>query len=358
MKVSYRVAASLAAGFALLFTGTAAAHGGSGSGAVYTQTNSPTGNAVHRLDRGPDGSLTPIATYRTGGLGTGASLRSQGAVALSDDGRVLLAVDAGSNDIAAFHVGRRGHLTLVDREPSGGVTPVSVDIADGSAYVLNSGGAANVTAFDVDGSGRLRARNTSALTAGASGAAQVSVAPDGRELVVTERVSNRIETLPLRFGRVGAPVVTASSGAVPFGFAFSPRGDLVVSEAGASTVSSYRLAGNGTARTITGSLAVGQGAACWVAVTGDGRFAYTGNATGSISGFSIARDGALTALNADGLTARSPRPNDLAIVGNTLYAINPSTGEITAYRVRSDGRLDALPGVANLGTGLAGLAAL
>src|SRR4051812_10439554 len=290
MKVRFRAAAPIAAGFALLFTGSAMAS----EGAVYTQTNSTTGNAVHRLDRGPDGTLTPVATYRTGGAGTGAGLGSQGAVALSDDGRVVVAVDAGSNDVAAFRVGRRGHLTLVDREPSGGLTPDSVDIADGSVYVLNSGGTANVTGFDLDRSGRLRARETVDLTAGALGAAQVSVAPGGRSLVVTERLANRIETLPLRFGRIGAPVVTPSSGAVPFGFAFSPRGDLVVSEAGASTVSSYRLAGNGTARVIIASLPVGQGAACWVAITPDGRFAYTGNASGSISGFAIGRDAGLT----------------------------------------------------------------
>ena len=354
MKVLFRAAAPLAAGFALLFTGTAMANGG---GAVYTQTNATTGNAVHRLDRGPDGSLTWVATYRTGGTGTGAGLGSQGAVALSDDGRVLIAVDAGSNDIASFHIGRRGHLTLVDREPSGGVMPVSVDIAGGNAYVLNAGGTANVTGFDLDGSGRLRPRSTSALSAGAFNAAQVSVTPDGRDLVVTEKGPSRIETFPLRSGRIGAPVATASSGAVPFGFAFSPRGDLIVSEAGASTVTSYRLSGNVAARVISASLPVGQGAACWVAVTGDGRFAYTGNATGSISGFAIARDGSLTALNADGLTATSPRPNDLAIAGNYLYVVNPPAGEVTAYRIGNDGHLEAFPGVANLGTGLAGLAA-
>ena len=65
--------------------------------------------------------------------------------------------------------------------------------------------------------------------------------PDGRSLVVSERLANRLETLPLDcFGRPGAPVVTASSGAVPFGFGITPQGTLVVSEAGASTVSSYR----------------------------------------------------------------------------------------------------------------------
>ena len=136
MKVTFL--AALAVGFALLFGGTAMAHGGPG-GAVYTQTNSPAGNAVHRLDRGSDGSLTPVAIYRTGGTGTGASLSSQGAVALSDDGRVLVAVNAGSNDISSFRVGRRGHLTLVDRVPSGGVLPNSVDIDRGSVYVLNAG---------------------------------------------------------------------------------------------------------------------------------------------------------------------------------------------------------------------------
>jgi len=349
MKVTFL--AALAAGFALLFGGTAMANGG--AGAVYTQSNSPTGNAVWRLDRGPDGSLTPVASYRTGGLGTGAGLGSQGAVALSDDGRVVVAVDAGTNDITAFRVGRRGHLTVVDREPSGGVLPVSADIADGSVYVLNAGGdTPNVTAFDVDGSGKLRPRGTTALPAGSSGAAQVSVSPDGRELVVTERVANRVDTFPLKFGRLGAPVVTPSSGPVPFGFAFSPRGDLVVSEAGNSTVSSYR---NG--RLSTASLAVGQGAACWVAITPDGRFAYTGNATGSISGFAIARDGSLRALTADGRTALSPRPNDLAIAGGFLYAVNPATGEITAYRIGDDGSLTQTPGAANLGTPLAGLAA-
>lgn len=347
--------APLAAGFALLFSAAPAL--ASPGGAVYTQTNSPTGNAVHRLDRGPDGSLTPVASYRTGGRGTGAGLGSQGAVALSDDGRLLLAVDAGSDDVAAFRVGRRGHLTLVDRKPSGGTTPVSIDIAGDRAYVLNAGGRANVTAFALDRSGGLRPRATAPLAPGAEGAAQVSVSPDGRALVVTERVSNRLETLPLRGGRIGAPIVTASAGAVPFGFAFSPRGALVVSEAGASTVSSYRLGADLTPRAITAALPVGPGAACWVAITDDGRFAYTGNGSGSISGFAIGRDGALKALTADGLTALAPGPNDLAIAGRYLYAVNPGAGAVTAYRILGDGRLVEQPGATDLGAGLQGLAA-
>jgi 6-phosphogluconolactonase (cycloisomerase 2 family) len=346
MKVTFP--AALAVGFALLFGGTAMAS----TGALYTQTNSAAGNAVHRLDRAPDGSLTWVATYRTGGAGTSAGLGSQGAVALSDDGRTLLAVDAGSNDVASFHVTRHGHLTLVDRVPSGGTLPVSVDIADGTAYVLNQGGTTpSVAAFSVDRSADLRPRSVTPLPAGSNGAAQVSVAPDGRSLVVTEKQAGRIDTFPLRNGRLGTPVLTPSSGPVPFGFAFSPRADLVVSEAGNSTVSSYR---NGDL--VSASLAVGQGAACWVAIDPAGRFAYTGNATGSVSGFKLNRDGSLTALNADGLTATSPRPNDLAFAGSYLYVINPNVGQVTAYKQQPDGSLQPLPST-TLGTNLAGLAA-
>ena len=72
--------------------------------------------------------------------------------------------------------------------------------------------------------------------------------------------------------------MTASSGAVPFGFGISPQGAIVVSEAGASTVSSYRLGPDGALHTITASLGVSQGAACWVAISPSGRLAYTGNA--------------------------------------------------------------------------------
>src|SRR4051794_21925185 len=167
MKVTFL--AALAVGFALLF-------GGSANAAVYTETNSQSGNAVWRLDNAPDGSLTPVALYRTGGSGTGAGLGSQGAGAVSDDGRLVAAGDAGTNDVALFKVGRRhGHLTLIARQPSGGLMPVSADFDHGALYVLNAGGPTpNVSVFDLDG----RARGGAALPAGSAGAAQVSVSPD------------------------------------------------------------------------------------------------------------------------------------------------------------------------------------
>jgi 6-phosphogluconolactonase len=323
-------------------------------GFLYTQTNDPAGNAVQRFDRA-GGSLTPAGTVATGGAGLATLGSRQGAVELSGDGRNLYAVNAGSDSVSAFRV-HRHRTVLLGSVPSGGVAPDSVDEDRGRVYVLNSGGTPSVSAFwrRFDGSLKAIPGGTRELAPGASGVAQVSVTPDGRELIVTERLANRIETLPLdAVGRPGAPVVNASSGTVPFGFAISRRGDIVVSEAGASSVSSYREGAAGALRTITASLPVGAGAACWVAISPDGRLAYTGNASGSISGFAIARDGSLTAIG----TTATPSPRDLAFdaSGRYLLAVMPG-GQVSSYRVGRDGSL-TLAGNAPAAVGITGAAA-
>ena len=325
------------AGFLLL-----AADAMATQGALYTQTNDPAGNTVQRFDRARDGSLTPAGTLATGGLGLADLGGRQGAVELSGDGRYLYAVNAGSDSVSVFRTGHR-RTQLIGTFGSRGVAPASIAEHRGRVYVLNSGGTPSVAAFWrwFDGSLKPIPGGTRALAPGAQGAAQVSVTPDSRALVVSERDSNRLETLSLdRLGRPGAPVVTPSSGAVPFGFGISPRGTIVVSEAGASTVSSYRFAARGTLRAVTASLPVGQGAACWVAVSPNGRFAYTGNAAGGISGFAIGRDGSLGALDADGLTAPlvpSPRDLDFDASGRYLHAVSPGNattgGQVTTFRV-------------------------
>jgi 6-phosphogluconolactonase len=338
------------AGFLLLAANAMASSGG----ALYTQTNDPAGNSVQRFARAADGSIKPAGTFATGGLGLATLGGRQGAVELSDDGRYLYAVNAGSDSVSVFRTSRT-RIRLVDTVASGGDAPASVDEQDGRVYVLNSGGTPNVTAFWRGGRGSLKAIATRELAPGADGAAQVSVLPDGRSLVVSERLANRLETLPLdRFGRPGAPTVTASSGAVPFGFGIAPQGTLVVSEAGASTVSSYRAARDGSLRTLTASLAVGQGAACWVAVSPNGRFAYTGNAAGGISGFAIARDGTLSPIGTTLLA--SPRDLDFDASGRYLQAIS-ATGQVASYRVGSNGSL-TLVDTAPAAAGITGAAAL
>ena len=107
--------------------------GDGGPRAVYTLTNQVAGNAVAVFARAGDGTLTPAGSFSTGGAGTGAGLGSQGAVTLSNDGRLLFAVNAGSNDVSVFRVNPEG-LSLLSRTPSGGTLPASVtDAAMSSA---------------------------------------------------------------------------------------------------------------------------------------------------------------------------------------------------------------------------------
>jgi 6-phosphogluconolactonase (cycloisomerase 2 family) len=346
----------LALAAALLLAGglSSSAMASHGGGSLYTQTNDPNGNSVQRFDRAADGSLRPAGTFATGGAGLAALGGRQGAVELSGDGRYLYAVNAGSDSVSVFRTSP-GRTRLIDTVSSRGAAPASIAEHHGRVYVLNSGGTPSVTAYWRLPGGSLWPVATRELAAGAQGAAQVSVTPDGRSLVVSERLSNRLETLPLdRFGRPGAPVVTPSSGAVPFGFGITQQGTIVVSEAGASTVSSYRLATGGSLRSLTASLPVGQGAACWVAVSPNGRFAYTGNAAGGISGFAIGRDGSLTALGAPTLLP-SPRDLDFDESGRFLHAVS-SSGQVTSYRVGNDGSL-TVAGTAPAAAGITGAAA-
>src|SRR6266480_7544764 len=68
----------------------------SGVGRVYIMTNKAEGNSVLVYRRARDGSLQKIQEVATHGLGTGVTqdpLMSQGALALSGDGKLLFAVN-------------------------------------------------------------------------------------------------------------------------------------------------------------------------------------------------------------------------------------------------------------------------
>ncbi|HEX2571836.1 MAG TPA: beta-propeller fold lactonase family protein [Polyangia bacterium] len=333
------------------------AHAGADrSGAVYVMNNDAQGNAVLVFERAPDGALVASGSYRTGGRGTSGALESQGALRLSHDQRWLFAVNAGSNEISVFAV-QPGGLRLVDKVASGGDVPISLTACRHLLYVLNAGGGGNITGFYLTPSGRLyripgSTRPLSNRGVGhAPTPAEISFSPDGRQLVVTERTSNLILTYAVgAFGLPSAPVAHRSSGEMPFGFEFTPGGALVVSESfggapGAGAVSSYAL-GRGGLQVISPSVPSHQSDTCWVAITGDGRYAYVTNTlSGSVTGYQVGRDGSLTLLSADGRTGdtggKDSLPIDAAFSGGSryLYVLNFGTHNVIAYEVGEDGSL-------------------
>lgn len=333
-------------------------------GAVYTLMNlkaAAGGNAVAVFTRAGDGTLSAAGTVATGGSGTGSGLGSQGALAMSDDGRWLFAVNAGSNDFSILRVSPTG-LALTQRIASGGTQPISLTVHGTLLYVLNAGGSGNISGFALDKEGGATAipGATRSLSGAAVGPAEVAFSPDGRWLVVTEKTTNRIDVYAVGSdGLATGPMPQASAGTTPFGFAFGLRNGLFVSEA-AGTASSYVLGANGSLTTTSGAVATYQGAPCWLVVTKDGRFAYTANAhSGTISGFTVGADGSLTLLDADGRTA-DVGPGNIDLAGSNngryLYQLRGS-GPIVALRVEDDGHLTLLNRVGNMPGAVAGLVA-
>jgi len=336
-------------------------------GAVYTMSNGADGNRVLVFHRHAGGGLQWAGSYPTGGLGTGASLGDQGALASSGDGRWLLAVNAASNELSVFAV-RRDALVLTDIVPSGGENPLSVAIDANLVYVLNAGGAAgstdNISGFYLSPLGRLQALpgSTQALSAANTGPAEISFALHGDQLVVTEKNTNRLDQFAVdESGVAGAVHSSPSSGATPFGFAISRSGLLVVSEAPGSALSSYWLHPDATLSGVTASLADHQGAACWVVLSKNERFAYTANAGGNdISGYRVTPDGSLTLLADGGVTGVADKhPLDLAVTedGRFLYSLNTVSQTIVGFRIGADGSLTRVSDTSGVPASAAGLVA-
>jgi len=336
---------------------------GGAAGAVYALTNSPDGNAVVVYQRGGDGLLTPAGSFATGGTGTGASLGSQGAVIVSDDHQLLFAVNAGSNSISSFRI-RPDGLELVNTAPSAGTMPTSVAFFRGLLYVLNAGVPNNVSGLTVDRDGNLTplAGSTRPLSAASTGPAQVGVSVDGMVVIVTEKAMNRVDTYTVGTdGLLTGPLVHPSAGPTPFGFAVDKRNTLLVSEAGTGGgASSYRIGADGSLEPISSMVMTGQRAACWAAVTKNGRYGYVTNAgTGNISGFAIGQDGSASLINADGVTATTDgNPTDVAVSHDSIYfyARVAALGEIAILRIGSDGSLESLPPLMGVSATLVGLA--
>lgn len=350
---------------ALGATGASAAtvdRGGHVQGFVYTTTNAVTGSSVEAFARQRDGSLTLAGSYPTGGTGTGGSGFSQGAVTLSADGGTLLTVDAGSGQVSDFAVNRDGSLRLRDVVASGGTDPISVAIAGSLVEVLNAGGTANVTGFRADGSGLTPiAGGTQPLSAGASSPEDVTISPDLGHAVVTEKVSDTIDTFAVgRDGTLGPAVTSPSDSPLAFASVFTRAGQLLVAAAGAagtSALSSYQIAADGTVGDTQPALPDGQTAACWVTTGADGSVFVDNAGSGTMSSYQVQRDGRLAFLgNTSAGTGAKPLDNVVSSDGRDLYVLDGHLNQISAFSIGPDGQLTPA-GTQPVSAGSAGIAA-
>ncbi|MDQ7808735.1 beta-propeller fold lactonase family protein [Amycolatopsis sp. A133] len=373
-------------------------------GAVYVQSNDETANEVVAFARKQDGTLREVGRYPTGGTGTGSFEDSAQGIVLGtseaeaspiqnvDRAELLFVANAGSGSISVFRVQESG-LELVGQTPSGGKRPVSLTVNRGLLYVLNSGeedrrlilgptsalencghgDLPSVTGFRVGPDGVLQAieDSTRQLSGRArSGCAQVSFTPDGRTLVVSERIASlpgqakegkgAFDLFDVRYdGTLGRKQQVDPSGAGPFGFNFTKDGKLVSSEQngglanpGGGHAATYEITGDRTLKAVNGSVSNAQTDSCWVAITDDQKFAFVSSPFngGIISSYRLGADGSLTlaqpvATAPDGKDAN----NDVVGEGTTdmtlsrdsqfLYQLNSFTGSLWVFKVGAEGLL-------------------
>jgi len=379
-----------------------------GVGAVYTQTNDQAANSVVVFNRFANGKLVKRQSVSTGGKGSAQAvgcgpgcpiLDSQTAVVVSDNGRLVFAVNAGSNTVTSFRETPAG-LKRVSQVASGGSMPESLALWGNLLYVLNvatenaNATTGNIYGYRVSPSGKLTPLGSSRTLANAAppdhsaDARAIGFKRNGKVIVVTEIAGGfmgtagppgRIDTFVVGAnGKAGPAVSHPSAQPFPFGFEFDNRGHLIVSSilnpADPTTiggVATYSVSNSGVVTPLDAKSSSGI-LPCWVVVTNDGRHVYVVN-TGAghpapVTWFSLSKSGVLTPRSpaAGSLPGEFAR-TDAALSRDSkyLYVLAPQVGpgapsHVDAYQLRANGSMKLIgstPAGANLGKGATGLAA-
>lgn len=372
------------------------------AGHVYVMANEANGNQIIDFLRNQDGSLAETTRVSTGGLGSGPGplptafggpgpgplpLNSQDSLIATRDGRFLIAVNAGSNEISVLAITPQG-LRLTDKASSGGIFPISVAEDHGLVYVLNAGApksfapspsrpAPSITGFFLDFAGKLYEIPGSTRVTGApvSVPADVVFGPDGDMLIIPEVMTNSIDLFPLgKDGRTTQRLNLPSLGPSPFGIAVRDH-TLAVAEGhavgqegigvpGQASASTYRITNENGLQSIEREAASTQTAGLWIRFTPNGRFLYTSNlGSGTLSAFQVSERGELSLL--EGAAAFTGQgislPLDIGVTrnGQFLYgnAINSFAGSVVGYRIGEDGSLTPVASVTGFPISIEGVVA-
>lgn len=372
---------------------------------IYTISNKADANTVVAFRGDANGNYQKLGEFETGGKGTGDleipalkkdethplangddPLISANALAATDDGSHLLAVNPGDATISLLRVKGDKSLELVNTAPSTDKFPVSIAVHGNKVVVASVGKDNNngdISAYTI-ADGRLApvADSRRDLKARPS---TIDFSSDGRHVIVNELVTGKIHSFA-HDGRTlsKAPVSTIESPrsekrfqAIPVGFAVRPSGDkdvILMSEARfltpdfklregsgeviqspqyswqTSSLSTYTLDRKGklelvTSDALTGTtMEGGELANCWVVLSKDGRTLWTANAlSSSISAFAVSPDGSATLKMARAfkLEPESLFFSDMAVSsdGNTLYQLVGNKGQVIVFDIESNGAL-------------------
>jgi 6-phosphogluconolactonase len=276
----------------------------------------------------------------------------------SRNGRYLLAVDAGSNQISVLRISANGVPVLVGQPvSSGGIRPVSVAVSPtGLVYVANSGaGGSGYSGFRLNPAGKLIPVPGSTVTVpDGSGLGDVFFNSTGNHLIGTRTGTSQIDSFVVQpSGRLlaapGSPF--AGQGLGQLGAEFSPAdpSQLFVSNAHngplLGTVSAYRDNVSGQLTSIGASpYADGQTAPCWVEISHDGKYLFTVNTgSASISSYAINPDGSLALIGSFAITGGGADIDARLSPDGSYLLVDGSGHNFVSVFAVSGGNLTELP---------------
>lgn len=321
-------------------------------GAVFVQTDNPSGNTIDVYDRSASGALLSAGTYATGGDGGVLQgsvvdhLASQNSLVYDAQDSELFAVNAGSDTISAFAVSG-DHLHLRQVLPSGGAFPASITVHGDLVYVLNALNGGTIQGYrllggslaPISGSQRALGLDPTETPQFTSTPGDIAFTPSGSDLIVTTKNNtNAIDVFPVDpLGYAAAkPVVNSEPGDVPFAVAFEGVDQVAVSEAGPNAVADFTLLPDGKLQPGS-SVATGGAATCWLVA--DGPVLFAGNA-GSATESSVL-DSPFRGLTLADTTGTDPGTVDAATSpdGRYLYIQTGGSGIVDEFRVGFGGAL-------------------
>ena len=276
------------------------------------------GNSIAAFDIKTDGSLvtipgSPFPTLATRPVG----------IAINSTGTRLFAADFNSNNVAVFNIASNGALTLVPFAPFGvaaGPLALAIDTANSLLFASHSAGGVGV--YTIAGDGSL----TSVGLTGAGGAERgLDINAAKTRLYVADGApNNTVSGFNIGVGGTLTPVTDSpfTAGTDPTGVLFHPSLDvLYVSNDQSNDISAYEIAVDGSLSDIGSPVASGANGASGMAIDAKNNrlFVINGGSNGSpgrsISVFTIAGDGSLTAVGAPvatGAVSGSPTSITLA----------------------------------------------
>lgn len=275
---------------------------------VYVESNiqSANGNSIFAFQRTSDGHLiaVPGSPFATGGAGVQDSSLALGPydsdqnLIVDPVGKLLFAVNSGSDTVAVFHINSDGSLTAVDGSPfpSGGTNPVSVGVCGDLLFVVNKNGdfprlssiLPNYAVFRIGANGALtQIQGSTVSVAAGSSPSQALVAPGRNLLFGADFIGGLLQSFKFdEEGHLSQTPPTALP-ASEFGSSPAPRWPLglathptlpflYVGFVTLSRLGVYQFDGAGHLAFV-GSVPNSGVAICWVRTSRNGQRLYTSN---------------------------------------------------------------------------------